>query len=81
MMNKLLTLALLGALALSLPACSKASRQERAYAKYVRKSSIVRQKQQSHFRQKNEPRIPPAPEPSEPVESTKIEQGATSPEG
>ncbi len=48
---------------------SKQGRQERAYAKYIRKSSIGRQKQQRQFRS-NAPQMPTTPMPSEPMESS-----------
>jgi hypothetical protein len=50
------------------PGCShfsSSARQQRAYAKYVRKSAIVREKRQKQFRQEKA-KIPPAPAPSEP---------------
>ena len=49
---------------------SKASRQQRAYSKYVRKSSFTRQKQRSHFFRSNKPSMPTSPMPSEPLQST-----------
>lgn len=48
---------------------SRSSRQQRAYEKYVRKSSVARQKQRSHFKTET-PQMPSAREPGEPVEST-----------
>ena len=59
-------------LAFALNGCglfSKSSRDQSAYAKYVRKSSMGRVKQQSRFRS-NKPAMPPAQKPGEPVEST-----------
>ena len=49
------------------PGCShfsSSARQQRAYAKYVRKSATVRQKQQKHFVQEKS-KIPPATAPSD----------------
>ena len=70
---KCTTAALLLALLLPLTGCSsfsKSARQQRAYEKYVRKSSLARTKQQSRFLSSRKPRIPKQPEPSDPVEST-----------
>jgi hypothetical protein len=50
---------------------SKTARQQRAYEKYVRKSSIAHAKQQSHFRSAK-PKIPKHSEESEPVETTSV---------
>jgi len=60
------------AVAFALTGCSsfsKQSRQQRAYEKYIRKSSLARAKQQSHFRWST-PQMPNQVMPSEPVEST-----------
>ena len=62
------------ALLLPLTGCSgfsKTARQQRAYEKYVRKSSITRAKQQAHFRAAKA-KIPKQPEESEPVETTSV---------
>lgn len=66
---KILTFVLL--LALSLTGCSlsKQSRQQRAYEKYVRKSSVARAKQRSKLRS-DKPPMPMSPMPIEPIEST-----------
>lgn len=49
---------------------SESGRRQRAYEKYVRKSSITRVKQQSRFRS-GKPQMPTQPlEPSAPIEST-----------
>ena len=48
---------------------SKQGRQQRAYEKYVRKSSVGRQKQHNKFRS-DKPQMPVSPMPSEPVQST-----------
>lgn len=48
---------------------SKQSRQQRNYEKYIRKSSLARAQQQSHFRT-SAPPMPPQPVVSEPLEST-----------
>jgi hypothetical protein len=48
-------------LALSMPACSrfsKSARQQRAYSNYVRKSSVMRTRQQSRFLKSSAPRLP-----------------------
>jgi len=69
-MNKSVALLLLFAFALSgCSSFSKTGRQQRAYEKYVRKSSITRVKQQSRFRS-GKPQMPSQPmEPSGPVET------------
>ncbi len=58
-------------LVVALTGCSfsKEGRQQRAYQKYVRKSSAMRQKQRSKFRS-DKPQMPVSPMPSEPTEST-----------
>lgn len=64
-------------IAVSLGGCSsfsKSGRQQRAYQKYVRKSSVARAKQSKRLRPTKSD-MPPQPMPSEPVEST-----GTSPE-
>ena len=48
---------------------SKSGRQQRAYEKYIRKSSVAREKQRSRFRS-DMPQMPSQPMPSEPMEST-----------
>jgi hypothetical protein len=48
-------------LALTLPACSRFSesaRGQRAYEKYVRKSSVIRTRQQSRFLRGRAPQMP-----------------------
>ena len=70
-MTRSLSLLLALACACTFTSCSftKAGRQQRAYEKYVRKSSASREKQRSHFRSKK-PQMPSQPmTPSEPVES------------
>lgn len=60
------------AIAFALSGCSsfsKQSRQQRTYEKYIRKSSVARARQQSHFRS-SAPQMPPQPKESEPLEST-----------
>ena len=69
---KTTVVALLLALLFPLTGCSsfsKSARQQRAYEKYIRKSSVARAKQRSLFRS-DKPRIPKQPEPSEAVETT-----------
>jgi hypothetical protein len=59
-------------IALTLPACSsgpKLSREERAYAKYVQKSSAARQQQQAKV-QRSQQEVPPPPEATEEVTTT-----------
>ncbi len=56
-------------IALALPACSGRSglsRQERAYAKYVQKSSAARQQQRAKV-QRSQQEIPPEPPPTDDV--------------
>jgi hypothetical protein len=53
---------------------SQASRQQRAYEKYVRKSSRVRAQQRAFFKQRQQ-QAPPAQIPTDPVENV-----ATGPE-
>jgi hypothetical protein len=51
----------------AMPGCShfsSSARDQRAYAKYVRKSATVREKQQKHFLQEKS-EIPPEPAPSD----------------
>ena len=72
-MKKSLPLLLIAACLLSSCAMSKTARQERAYAKYVRKSSYAHQKQRSMFRHSDRPQMPTMPTmpmPSEPTETT-----------
>jgi hypothetical protein len=65
------------------PGCShfsSSARQQRAYAKYVKKSAIVREKRQKQFRQEKA-KIPPAPAQSEPqvtMETSDAPQAAPS---
>ena len=68
---KTLCLALAAVIALTGCSFSKSARQQRAYEKYIRKSSVARAKQQSRFRpsKSNVPTMPSQMEPSEPVES------------
>lgn len=63
-------LVLLLALACGSTGCSfsKQGRQQRSYEKYLRKSSVARQKQRSKFRS-DKPQMPVSPMPSEPVKS------------
>ncbi len=59
---------------------SKQSRQQRAYEKYIRQSSVARARQQSHFRSAS-PQMPSQPMPSKPVESTEtFPESLSSPE-
>jgi hypothetical protein len=63
------TVALLAVTLLTSTGCShfsQASRQERAYAKYVRNSSITRSRQSVKFRT-GKVQLPPVPQPSEPM--------------
>lgn len=68
---KTVALALVLALAFASTGCSfsKQGRQQRAYQKYIRKSSMARQKQRSKFRS-SKPQMPVSPMPSAPMEST-----------
>ena len=57
--------------AMLLPSCSmftQSARQQRAYERYVRKSSLARVKQQKRIRPKKT--IIPVTEPSEPIDSS-----------
>jgi len=59
------------------PSCShfsSSARQQRAYAKYVRKSAIVHEKRQKQFRQ-DKAKIPPATAPSEPQVTMETSEG------
>jgi hypothetical protein len=61
------------------PGCShfsSSARQQRAYAKYVRKSAIVREKRQKQFRQ--EKAKIPATAPSEPQVTMETSEGPQS---
>jgi hypothetical protein len=61
----------------AMPSCShfsSSARQQRAYAKYVRKSAIVHEKRQKQFRQ-DKGRIPPATTPSEPQVTMETSEG------
>jgi hypothetical protein len=69
-MKKSLPFLLITACLLSSCAMSKTARNQRAYEKYVRKSSIVRYKQRSMFRHTDKPQMPTMPMPSEPMENT-----------
>ena len=65
-------------IALALPACSGGSglsRQERAYAKYVQKSSAAREQRRSKA-QRSQQEIPPEPPPTEDV-TTSTEEAPT----
>ncbi len=68
---RILSLVLVVACAGTLPACSfsKSARQQRAYQKYVRKSSMGRVKQSQRFK-KGKTKMPTAPAPSEPMQSS-----------
>jgi len=81
-LTRLLSLTLVGAFALSgCSSFSKSGRQQRAYEKYVRKSSITRVKQQKRFRT-NQPQMPSTPmEPGAPVESTETGPAAIPTDG
>jgi uncharacterized protein YceK len=69
-MKKSISILLLVACALSgCSTFSKSGRQQRAYEKYVRRSSIARVKQRHMFRN-GAPQLPPVQQPSEPIEST-----------
>ncbi len=63
------TLILIAAFAFTGSGCSHQSRQERAYSKYLRKSSVSRQKIQKKFKS-GKPQMPITPKPSDPIEST-----------
>ena len=58
-------------LALVLTGCSfsKQTRQQRRYEKYIRKSSVTRQKQRTKFFRSGRPQMPMTPKPSEPTET------------
>ncbi len=73
------SLSLLLALAFACTGCSfsKQGRQQRAYEKYVRKSSATRQKQSSHFRSKSPP-MPSTTMPTEPLVSSETSPQAMS---
>ena len=76
-MLKSITLSLI--LALASTSCSsftKQGRQERAYSKYIRKSSASRLKQRSRFLRSEKPPMPTSPMPSEPVQTTETTQSA-----
>lgn len=80
MRRSILTVFLLVALSFGLGGCSsfsKEGRQQRAYEKYVRKSSLGRAKQQRQMRPKKT-EMPAQPMPSDPVETT--ETGETVPQ-
>ncbi len=69
--------------ALALSGCSsfsKQARQQRAYEKYIRKSSVARARQQSHFRS-SVPHLPQPPEVSEPLESSETSPQAMPSDG
>ena len=76
------SLSLLLALACACSSCSfsKASRQQHAYEKYVRKSSVARAKQRSHFQSKSPP-MPTSPMPTEPLVSSETSPQAMPAEG
>lgn len=83
-MKKSLVLLLAGALACtSCSTFSKTARQQRAYEKYVRRSSVARQKRQMFFRS-DKPTMPNTPmpaEPSEPVQNVETGPQAVPTEG
>jgi len=59
----------------AMPGCShfsSSARQQRAYAKYVRKSGVVREKRQKQFRQEKA-KIPPTA-PSEPQITAEVSE-------
>ncbi|MDQ6859532.1 MAG: hypothetical protein M3032_00015 [Verrucomicrobiota bacterium] len=63
------TVALLAVTLLTSTGCSRfsqASRQQRAYAKYVRNSSFTRTRQSMKFRT-GKVQLPPVPQPSDPM--------------
>ncbi len=67
------TLAVLLAVVLALTSCSsfsKTHRQERAFARYLRKSAAVREKQRVARLRTSKPQMPAAPMLSAPLESS-----------
>ena len=71
---KTTVIGLLLALLLPFSGCSsfsKTARQQRAYEKYVRKSSVAHAKRQAKIRSTKQ-KVPEQPEPSEPVETTSV---------
>jgi uncharacterized lipoprotein len=77
------SLSLLLALACAVSGCSsfsKTARQQRAYQKYVQKSSASRMKQRSLFRN-SQPAMPSTPMPTEPVQNAEASPQAIPSEG
>jgi uncharacterized protein YceK len=77
------SLSLLLALACAVSGCSsfsKTARQQRAYQKYVQKSSATRMKQRSLFRN-SQPAMPSMPMPAEPVHNAETSSQAMPSEG
>lgn len=72
-MTKSILFTLVLAFALNGCAFSKSGRQQRAYEKYVRKSSMARVRQHRLFFRSDKPRMPEAPMPTEPIPS--VESG------
>ena len=73
-LRKSIVILLTFAFLLPLTGCSsfsKSARQQRAYEKYVSKSSMARAKQRKHFKSE-QPRMPKDLEPSEPVVTTSV---------
>ncbi len=74
--TKFITLLLVVIMAFAGSGCasfSKPSRQQRAYEKYIRKSSVARAKQKSQLRS-DAPQMPSQPMPSEPMEASEVGQ-------
>lgn len=53
---------------------SQTNRQQRAYEKYIRKSSVARNQQRSLFKNSTKSAMPSQPIPTETVETTETEQ-------
>lgn len=71
-MKTLRAFALLLLICIALTGCShfsRTSRQQRAYEKYIRKSSIARVRQSVKLRTNNSVQLPPMPQMSEPIVS------------
>ncbi len=82
-MKATLYLSLFVAAAVPLTSCSsfsKSSRDQRAYAKYDRKSSIARVKQPSQLGRGNS-QMPPPQQPSEPVERVETQPVSAAADG
>ena len=82
-LRTLATVTLVCALSFVLPGCSsftKSGREQRAYEKYVRKSSGARQKQRAKFRS-DKPKMPTQTTPSEPIESNETAPQSVPSEG